>query len=272
MIVPRSPADEGDDDGLDTEVPDAPPRADRAERNARPRKPRVRDWLEERCRREAMIYSGAIVLLGPLVLAAVLFTWWLLLVIVRPWVDGTPAFLLATALLVGLFWLNRLTRGEARTAVRVDAPDGPRKLAIPALAGMTWLHDLTGRQEGPLALRTAAGLVLMAPRLCEMLWTMGTTSRRLWTLDADRVAPVIGTVLRADGKALFRTLLDRYPRPRPAGPDRRPGAGGRDPVPPQGRPAGADRLRLDAAGVRRVARGVEGPPGRGAGGGPGGPV
>ena len=159
-----------------------------------------------------MIYNGAIVLLGPFVLGAVLLTWWVLLLLANVWFDGGVfTLLLATAALVGLFWVNRLTRGDARTAVRVDTPEGPRKLAIPTLAGMTWLHDLTGRQEGPLVLRTAAGLVLFAPRLCEMLWTMGVTARRLWTLDLDRAAPAVGAVLRADGKALFRELIEAFP-------------------------------------------------------------
>ena len=232
--VPKDepPAPDADGDVPDGDQPDespgpVPPRrspkkkapvaAEPAPRDA-PGRPKLRDWLEARCRKEAKMYALAVAALGPVAFAATLLTWIVLKAAVpgSGWADG----LLAAALTAGLFYLERVTRESRRLTLRVEPEDRdiePVTLKIPRGAGLTWLMYLAGSRDHPGFVRFVLGVLLFGPRLCELVFKMARTARRLWAYDADLMADPVKTLVRAEGKVSFAAFLEAHRKPTPQG-------------------------------------------------------
>ncbi|MEM9701123.1 MAG: hypothetical protein AAF907_01615 [Planctomycetota bacterium] len=152
---------------LDASEEPAEPTADRAAEDesspSRPPKPKLRDWLEARCRKEAKMYALGTAALAPAGGLAVIVTWgvaWL----ASP-LDGSPAWLFATAVVAVLFWLSTKA-GDGRT-IRVNVDPGDRDLPpvsldVPRGAGLTWLMYLAGSRDLPGVLRIVGWTKKMA--------------------------------------------------------------------------------------------------------------
>ena len=184
--------------------------------SAPPTKPRLRDWLEQRCRKEAKMYTLAAALLAPVALAATGLTW-LVLKVALPG-DGWVAGLLAAAVTGGLFWLERVTREDRSVTLRVEPEDRdvePVALELPRGTGLTWLMYLAGSRDHPGFVRFVLGVGLFGPRLCELVFKMGRTAKLLWGFDVDALAGPVKTLVKAEGKVAFGAFLEAHRRPAP---------------------------------------------------------
>ncbi len=204
--TPAAPADAEDSDDDDAEV------APRAGRSAGPAKPKIRDWIEARCKKEAKMYALGAAVLGPVGLAAVGITWgvaWL----ISPF-DGLLAWVFATVVVAALFWLNKQA-GDARTIrVHVDPKDReiePVTLDVPRGSGLTWLMYLTGSRDLPGFVQFIGTVTLFGPRLCDLAVQMGRTAQQLWTIDVDAIANPLKTLVRAGGRSRSRRSSPRTP-------------------------------------------------------------
>ena len=184
--------------------------------DGRPGKPRLRDWLEARCRKEAKMYGLALLAVGPVAAVATLLTWIVLKAAIpgEGWLDG----LLAAAAVGGLFWVERVTREGRKIRLRVEPEDRdiqPVSLDLPRGAGLTWLMYLAGSRDRSGFVRFVLGVMLFGPRLCELVFKMARTAKRLWNYDADLMAEPVKTLVKAEGKVSFAAFLEAHKRPAP---------------------------------------------------------
>ena len=179
-------------------------------------KPKLRDWLEARCRKEGLMYAMGTAVIGSVAAAVTWFTWFILYK--AAYGEGWVAVLVSVAELAGLFFLERVTREPRETRLRVEPDDRdlePVSLDLPRGTGMTWMMYLAGSRDLPGILRFIAGVVLFGPRLCELVWQMGRTAASLWTYDADAMAAPMKTLVRAEGKVSFGAFLEAHRSPPP---------------------------------------------------------
>ena len=182
----------------------------------RPGKPRLRDWLEARCRKEAKMYGLALLAVGPVAVGATLLTWFILAAAMPG--EGWVAGLLAAAAVGGLFWVERVTREGRKVRLRVESDDRdvePVALNLPRGAGLTWLMYLAGSRDRSGFVRFVLGVLLFGPRLCEIVFKMGRTAKRLWNYDVDLMADPVKTLVKAEGKVSFAAFLEAHKRPAP---------------------------------------------------------
>ena len=176
-----------------------------------PAKPKLRDWLEARCRKEAQMYALGAAVLFPMGAAAVGLTWFLFTLLAPGgWLVGGA---LAAGIVAGLFWLNAATRESPVARVPVD-PGGrdvrPITLLVPRGSGLTWLMYLTGSRDQPGVVRFLLGILLFGPRLCALAVQMGRTAKWLWTTDVGPLADPLKTLVRAEGKVSFAAFLEKH--------------------------------------------------------------
>ncbi|QDT14304.1 hypothetical protein [Alienimonas californiensis] len=205
-------------DDEDEDFGDAPPARTRSGGKAGPAKPKLRDWLEERCKKEAKMYALGAAVLAPVGLAAVGLTWLVLAIIVPA--DGVIEWLLAAIILAALFWVNKQA-GDART-IRVHVEPGDRNIKpvtvdVPRGSGLTWLMYLTGSRDLPGILQFLGTVTLFGPRLCDLAYQMGRTAQELWTIDVDAIADPVKTLVRADGKVSFAAFFEAHNKLSPQG-------------------------------------------------------
>lgn len=219
----RRTANDGDD-GLPRAAPRRPktggdgPSPDRGDDGApsASSRPKLRDWLEARCRKEAKMYGLAVLALAPVAAATTLLTWGVLrAAIPGPWYLDVPAAAAATA---GLFWLERVTRESRSVRLRVESDDRdvqPVSLRLPRGTGLTWLMYLAGSRDRPGIVRFFLGVLLFGPRLCELVFQMARTARLLWEFDAVLMADPVKTLVKAEGKVAFAAFLGAHREPAP---------------------------------------------------------
>ena len=221
---PAVPGVEDEAAGVEEDEPALPPPARRtaAKRPAAPEaaggaaKPKLRDWLAARCKREAQMYALGVAALAPVAAGATGLTWFVLLLALPGggWVTG-----LLAAVLVGLlFWVERVVRESRSVRLRIDPEDRdipPVSLKLPRGAGLTWLMYLAGSRDQPGVVRFIFGILLFGPRLCELVFKMGRTAKRLWQYDADAMAEPLKTLVKAEGKVSFGAFLEAHRSPPP---------------------------------------------------------
>ena len=223
FIPDEMSAADGEEDG------DAPPARAAAARKPRPAakpkpageaggppKPKIRDWLETRCKREAQMYALGAAVMAPVAGGAVSLTWGLLF-----WLGPGPwpvRALFATVVVAGLFVLNGRTREPRTTRVMVE-PKGrdvePIALVVPRGAGLTWMMYLTGSRDLPGIVRVMAGLTMFGPRLCALIAELVRRAKALWSMDVDLIAEPVKTLVRAEGKVSFAAFLEAHKNPPP---------------------------------------------------------
>ena len=189
-----------------------------------PAKPKLRDWLEARCKKEAQMYALGAAVIAPVGFLAVSFTWGLLYVLAPG--EGLVAAAFATLIVAALFWVNSKS-GDART-LRVHVEPGDREIEpvtidVPRGSGMTWLMYLTGSRDLPGIVNFLAAITLFGPRLCDLAIQMGRTAKLLWTIDADALAGPLKTLVKAQGKVSFAAFFEAHRGMSPQGLVRRLG-------------------------------------------------
>ncbi|MFH5805660.1 hypothetical protein [Alienimonas sp. DA493] len=220
-VAADADADVEDEDFGDAPAP--PARASAGGKGAAA-KPKLRDWLAERCRKEAQMYALGAAALAPVGLAAIGLTW-LVLYVIAPG-SGIVAALFATVVVAALFWVNKQA-GDART-IRVQVEPGERDIKpvtieVPRGSGLTWLMYLTGSRDLPGAVQFLGTITLFGPRLCDLAYQMGRTAQELWTTDVDALADPLKTLVRAEGKVSFAAFFERHAKLSPQGLVRRLG-------------------------------------------------
>ena len=210
------------EDGEEEEEEDAPSR--RRAGVGGPAKPKLRDWLEARCKKEAQMYALGAAVIAPVAFLAVSLTWGLLYVLAPG--EGLVAAAFATLIVAALFWVNGKS-GDART-LRVHVEPGDREIEpvtidVPRGSGMTWLMYLTGSRDLPGFVNFIAAITLFGPRLCDLAIQMGRTAKLLWMIDADALAGPLKTLVKAQGKVSFAAFFEAHRAMSPQGLVRRLG-------------------------------------------------
>lgn len=209
-LPPRTAVAVAEDDSIDEED-DSPSARSSA---GRPTKPRLRDWLEARCKREAQMYALGAAVMAPIGLGAVGLTW-LVLYFVTSYYGAFIGPLFATALVAALFWVNRQAGDQRSIRVNVDPADRdikPVAINVPRGSGLTWMMYLTGSRDLPGILQFVGAITLFGPRLCDLALQMGRTAQKLWTTDVDSLAGPLRTLVRAEGKVSFAAFFERHSR------------------------------------------------------------
>ncbi|NNJ26409.1 hypothetical protein [Alienimonas chondri] len=186
--------------------------------SAGPAKPKLRDWVEARCKKEAKMYALGAAVLGPVGLLAVGFTW-LVLYVAAPF-DGILAWAFATVVVAALFWVNKQAADQRTIRVHVEPGDReikPVTLDVPRGSGLTWLMYLTGSRDLPGILQFLGTITLFGPRLCDLAWQMGRTAQKLWMIDVDAIAAPLKTLVRAEGKVAFAAFFEAHSKLSPQG-------------------------------------------------------
>jgi hypothetical protein len=183
----------------------------------------VADWIAERTRREASVYTGSAVVLLVCAVLAVLATYgfaFAVLVALNAMTCGvwrSIVALLAFALVAGLFALQRRVDGDDLEPVKVDAGSrGTITLRLSRLTGSSWLMflDHPSADYNPVV-RVALNLMLLAPRLASLSGRMWSLSQRMKSIDAAAVGAGLDTLIQSGGRINIGDLLQDLPNADP---------------------------------------------------------